>query len=48
MVLVEGKDAKDLMDLVNKNEEAKVHIEVKVEPNGWVSAKAPMMKTVVA
>lgn len=36
VVLVEDNNAKELMDLVNKNEEAKVVIEIKMEPK-WVS-----------
>lgn len=39
VVLVEDNDAKELMDLVNKNEEAKVVIEIKMEPK-WVSIHA--------
>ncbi|CAL9685882.1 unnamed protein product [Knipowitschia caucasica] len=34
VVLVEAKDADKLMDLVNKNEEAKVRIELKMEKKG--------------
>uniref|UniRef100_A0A3Q3JGZ8 RING-type E3 ubiquitin transferase n=1 Tax=Monopterus albus TaxID=43700 RepID=A0A3Q3JGZ8_MONAL len=36
VVLVEAADAEMLMGLVNKNEEAKVHIEVMVEQLRWV------------
>lgn len=36
VVLVEAQGAEDLMGLVNKNEEANVVIEIKVEPK-WVS-----------
>lgn len=36
VVLIKGTDAEDLMNLVNKNEEATVVIETKVEPK-WVS-----------
>lgn len=37
-MLVEADDAEELMGLVNKNEEANVVIEIKMEPK-WVSAE---------
>lgn len=37
VVLVEAEDAEELMSLVNKNEEAKVSIEIMVEGPKWVS-----------
>lgn len=37
VVLVEAEDAEELMGLVNKNEEAKVLIEILVEQSRWVS-----------
>lgn len=37
VVLVEAEDAEELMGLVNKNEEAKVRIELIVEQTRWVS-----------
>lgn len=36
-MLVDAENAEELMALVNKNEEAKVRIEILVEPR-WVSA----------
>lgn len=38
-MLVEGKNAEELMGLVNKNEEAKVIIEVMAEQPKWVSTE---------
>jgi len=39
VVLVEAEDAEELMGLVNKNEEAKVRIEIMVEQPRWVSTE---------
>ncbi len=39
VVLVEADDAEELMGLVNKNEEAKVRIEIMVEQPRWVSTE---------
>lgn len=39
VVLVEAEDAEELMGLVNKNEEAKVRIEIMVELPRWVSTR---------
>lgn len=37
VVLVESDDAEELMGLVNKNEEAIVRINIKLNPSRWVS-----------
>lgn len=39
VVLVEAEDAEELMGLVNKNEEAKVRIEIMMEQPRWVSTE---------
>lgn len=39
VVLVKSSDAEELMGLVNKNEEAMVFIDIRVEPK-WVSNQA--------
>lgn len=40
VVLVKAEAAEELMGLVNKNEEAKVHIEIMSSPTVWVSTGA--------
>lgn len=44
MVLVEAEDAEELMGLVNKNEEAKVRIEILIEQSKWVSTEYTSVK----
>uniref|UniRef100_A0A3Q0S118 RING-type E3 ubiquitin transferase n=1 Tax=Amphilophus citrinellus TaxID=61819 RepID=A0A3Q0S118_AMPCI len=46
VVLVEDNNAKELMDLVNKNEEAKVVIEIKMEPK-WPHYDVGILLTIV-
>lgn len=47
VVLVEAADAEMLMGLVNKNEEAKVHIEVMVEQLRWPHYDVGILLTIV-
>ncbi|XP_033833762.1 E3 ubiquitin-protein ligase RNF43 [Periophthalmus magnuspinnatus] len=47
VVLVEEGDAKELMDLVNKNEEATVRIEFKMETNKWPHYDVGILLTIV-
>lgn len=46
VVLVEAEDAEELMGLVNKNEEAKVVIEIKIEPK-WQHYDVSILLTIV-
>ncbi|KAM4620631.1 E3 ubiquitin-protein ligase RNF43 [Polymixia lowei] len=47
VVLVEAEDAGELMGLVNKNEEAKVRIEIMVEPPKWPHYDVGILLTIV-
>uniref|UniRef100_W5M5A2 RING-type E3 ubiquitin transferase n=1 Tax=Lepisosteus oculatus TaxID=7918 RepID=W5M5A2_LEPOC len=47
VVLVQARDAEVLMGLVNRNEEAMVQIEVKIEPNKWPHYDVGILLTVV-
>ncbi|XP_068600972.1 E3 ubiquitin-protein ligase RNF43 [Brachionichthys hirsutus] len=47
VVLVEAKDAEELMGLVNKNEEAKVRIEILVEQPRWPHYDVGILLTIV-
>ncbi|XP_074527574.1 E3 ubiquitin-protein ligase RNF43 isoform X1 [Halichoeres trimaculatus] len=47
VVLVEAEDAEELMGLVNKNEEAKVRIEILVEPPRWPHYDVGILLTIV-
>uniref|UniRef100_A0A3Q3EK02 RING-type E3 ubiquitin transferase n=1 Tax=Labrus bergylta TaxID=56723 RepID=A0A3Q3EK02_9LABR len=47
VVLVEAEDAEVLMGLVNKNEEAKVRIEILVEPLRWPHYDVGILLTIV-
>ncbi|KAK9536173.1 hypothetical protein VZT92_005981 [Zoarces viviparus] len=47
VVLVEAEDAKELMGLVNKNEEAKVRIEIMVEQPRWPHYDVGILLTIV-
>ncbi|XP_015239169.1 PREDICTED: E3 ubiquitin-protein ligase RNF43 [Cyprinodon variegatus] len=46
VVLIKGRDAEDLMNLVNKNEEATVNIETEVEPK-WPHYDVSILLTIV-
>lgn len=47
VVLVEANDAEELMDLVNKNEEANVRIEFMMEPPRWPHYDVGILLTIV-
>ncbi|KAM9846599.1 E3 ubiquitin-protein ligase RNF43 [Aulostomus maculatus] len=47
VVLVEAEDAEELMGLVNKNEEAKVRIEVLVEQDKWPHYDVGILLTII-
>ncbi|XP_029376041.1 E3 ubiquitin-protein ligase RNF43 [Echeneis naucrates] len=47
VVLVEAEDAEELMGLVNKNEEAKVRIEIMVEQSKWPHYDVGILLTIV-
>ncbi|XP_042372644.1 E3 ubiquitin-protein ligase RNF43-like, partial [Plectropomus leopardus] len=47
VVLVEAEDAEELMGLVNKNEEAKVRIEIKGEQPPWQHYDVGILLTIV-
>ncbi|XP_053297930.1 E3 ubiquitin-protein ligase RNF43 isoform X2 [Pleuronectes platessa] len=47
VVLVEAEDAEELMSLVNKNEEAKVRIEIKLEQSRWPHYDMGILLTII-